>query len=985
MKRIKAKRSRLTTISVLLGLSVTLALSIVLTRVPVVKAATFTVNTTSDGGTGSLRQAIIDANANPGVDIVTFNIPSSDPGCNALTLICTIRVSSALPNIVGPLTLDGTTQPGFSNRPLIDLTRRTSNVPGDGLTINAGNSTVRGFIIRGFGNRGIVLNNNGGDVISGNYIGTDAMGTIQFTNFLGGIQINTPNNTIGGTNGTTPGGACTGDCNVISGNTGSGLEITGSAATGNLVTGNFIGTNRTGTAAIRSNQSGIEINGAPTNTIGGTTPQGRNVISGHDGDGIAISGDGATGNIVEGNYIGTDTTGNMAVANQGGGVFVTASSNTIGGTTAGARNVISGNGLTGASFGIDGVNLANAAGSNGNRVLGNYIGTNAAATAALGNIGNGVRLGGPGNTVGGSIGTSFLGPCTGACNVISGNGANGVDIQGAAMNSVQGNYIGTNVSGTAAVGNTGDGVRLEFGAQGNTIGNPPVIGNLPVIEPSVNRVCLQDGINGNFIVFDTVTGEYEVTNCSNGTVVSRVGHIEFIDPFFELFDSGFGANVASYNPREQSGRARLFNVEFSNPDVTKNTCTCPKQIVAGNGGHGIDISDADNNDDPGNIIGSGINRTENLPNGAGGILNMRSFNSQLKDDFIRVAAGQSAIVNASGNGVTIQGNTFAGDVSNPINEASGANDNQNPPVLSNAIQVSTTGTQVTLDQTSAANTTYNLEVYVRSGGIARRVGTTTVTTDAGGHGQATLTVDPGHDYNYSTDRIMATATNMATGDTSPFSALIQATAAANTADLSFSMTGSPNPVGTGHNLTYSITATNNGPLAATNVVLSDVLPFSNVTFVSANASQGTCSQANGAVTCNIGTMNNGAVITASIVITPTAAGTIINDAAVVGAQIDSNRNNNSVSVTTTVLAGASVDGRVLTSDGRGLRNATVSITDSLGASRTATTSSFGFFSFTNVNTGQTYTFRVSSRFFRFQPRTMQIDGNLTLSDFVGLE
>ena len=82
---------------------------------------------------------------------------------------------------------------------------------------------------------------------------------------------------------------------------------------------------------------------------------------------------------------------------------------------------------------------------------------------------------------------------------------------------------------------------------------------------------------------------------------------------------------------------------------------------------------------------------------------------------------------------------------------------------------------------------------------------------------------------------------------------------------------------------------------------------------------------------------------------------------------------------------ATVDGRVLTSDGRGLRNATVSITDSLGVSRTATTSSFGFFSFQNVTTGQSYTIRVSSRFFRFQPRTMQVDGNLTLPDFVGLE
>ena len=82
---------------------------------------------------------------------------------------------------------------------------------------------------------------------------------------------------------------------------------------------------------------------------------------------------------------------------------------------------------------------------------------------------------------------------------------------------------------------------------------------------------------------------------------------------------------------------------------------------------------------------------------------------------------------------------------------------------------------------------------------------------------------------------------------------------------------------------------------------------------------------------------------------------------------------------------ATVSGRALTSDGRGLRNATVSITDSLGVTRTATTSSFGFFSFDNVATGQTYTIRISSRLFRYAPQTVQINGNLTLADFMGLE
>ncbi len=84
-------------------------------------------------------------------------------------------------------------------------------------------------------------------------------------------------------------------------------------------------------------------------------------------------------------------------------------------------------------------------------------------------------------------------------------------------------------------------------------------------------------------------------------------------------------------------------------------------------------------------------------------------------------------------------------------------------------------------------------------------------------------------------------------------------------------------------------------------------------------------------------------------------------------------------------ANVTVSGRVLTSDGRGLRNATMSMTDLNGVVRTATTSSFGSFSFDNVSTGGTYTFRVSSRLFRFALRTVQVNDNLTLADFVGLE
>ncbi len=80
-----------------------------------------------------------------------------------------------------------------------------------------------------------------------------------------------------------------------------------------------------------------------------------------------------------------------------------------------------------------------------------------------------------------------------------------------------------------------------------------------------------------------------------------------------------------------------------------------------------------------------------------------------------------------------------------------------------------------------------------------------------------------------------------------------------------------------------------------------------------------------------------------------------------------------------------VDGRVLTADGRGLRNATVSITDANNVTRFATTSSFGFFAFSDIATGQSYTVRISSRLYRYSLQTAQVNGNMTLPDFVGLE
>src|SRR5262249_44054601 len=144
-------------------------------------------------------------------------------------------------------------------------------------------------------------------------------------------------------NGNTVGGTTTADRNVISGNTGTGVQISGNAADNNVVSGNFIGTNVAGTAAI-ANGLGVSIDSsADTNTVGGTAMGAGNIISGNSSDGVRIDGAG-TGNKVQGNFIGTDVNGTADLGNTKHGVDVIDTDQvTIGGTVTNAGNVISGN------------------------------------------------------------------------------------------------------------------------------------------------------------------------------------------------------------------------------------------------------------------------------------------------------------------------------------------------------------------------------------------------------------------------------------------------------------------------------------------------------------------------------------------------------------------------------------------------------------------------------------------------------------------
>jgi titin len=314
-------------------------------------------------GNCTLRDAITAANLNnltghcdatgsTGTDTITFN---------PILAGSTISIGATpLDAITGPLTIDG-----GSGKVTIKGTDAGSKAS-PGLTINgsATGSTIRNLIIQNF-TQGIVTN-PGDTVIAGNVIGPNSSDAIYAPSGA----------TIGGTNTGAPNG-CAGDCNVISGNSGAGIYGAG----GGTIKGNFFGLDAAGTAAL-PNQQGILISSGAW-TIGGPTAGERNVVSGNTNTGMFINGCyGAC--VVQGNYIGTDVTGTIAVANGTGVIVQNSGSFTFGGATAAQGNLVSGN--SGAGIVI---------GQTGNQALtiaGNRVGTKAGG-GALGNSGDGIRLG----------------------------------------------------------------------------------------------------------------------------------------------------------------------------------------------------------------------------------------------------------------------------------------------------------------------------------------------------------------------------------------------------------------------------------------------------------------------------------------------------------------------------------------------------------------------------------------------------------------
>lgn len=346
---------------------------------------TGTGDTIASDGVVTLREAITAANTNAasgdapagdaGLDTINFNIAGGG--------LQTINLTAALPTSTEPIAINGADPTG---QPLIEL-NGAGVAGGTGLTLTGGGSTVRGLILNNFAGSGIALTGTGGNLVAGNYFGTNAAGAAAAPNGIN-ILVNSPNNTIGGTAGP--------DRNIISGASGAGVSI--GAVTGNLILGNYIGTSAAGTSAIGNTGVGILSNGANT-TIGGTAVGAGNVISGNLLGGIDVT---AEANLIQGNRIGTDAVGTANLGNLGFGVNLAGNNNTVGGTAAGAGNVIANtNGTT--------VGTGNAIISTGtgNQILGNSIfggtGTNAVGIQASASIPTPVLTSATATTINGTL------------------------------------------------------------------------------------------------------------------------------------------------------------------------------------------------------------------------------------------------------------------------------------------------------------------------------------------------------------------------------------------------------------------------------------------------------------------------------------------------------------------------------------------------------------------------------------------------------
>lgn len=675
-----------------------------------INAATYTVINTNDAGAGSLRQAITEANNIFGPDVIVFNIPASDPNFNSQTGVWTIFPSSDLPMVSGGYTtIDATTQ--TTNQGNTNSFGPEISIDGDSILtyafrIVSPNNTVKGFILGGFDFAIQIYGTAAsGSLITQNYIGTNAMGITAFSNNHGigisgnasGIQIT--NNVISGNRvagialspannitisgnkiGTdfsgmfplpnptgiildnsyncTIGGSGFFARNIISGNKDAGILINGIGSSGNSIAGNFIGTNMNGNDTI-PNGNGVMIISASANSVGGSMPSKRNIISGNNGSAILLNGTGTNNNSITGNYIGTDSSGTVPLSNHYGVIIkADADKNKVGGSNANERNIISANWEIGVYIEA----------SDSNIVSGNFIGTDFSGTGtfAKGDTliqANGVEI----NTV--SKYNLVGGNTVGDRNIISGNRVYGAIYYGqVSQNNIAGNYIGTDVTGTYAIPNA-TGICVDDASNNNMMENNLLSGNISyglfIVTTGSNYNTFRGNLLGtNASGTDTIPNDVGLL-IGGGARFNTIGGYNSTERNIfsgnryggiELTDNGTDHNkiIGNYIGADISGNAALPNLLGIGISNLVTGTWIEENVISANVISGIILTDnTDSNIIVGNLIGVGMDGFTSLGNGGSGI----AITNGARDNIIGEIGVGNTIANNDSAGIVIMDNT----------------------------------------------------------------------------------------------------------------------------------------------------------------------------------------------------------------------------------------------------------------------------------------------------------------------------------------
>jgi CSLREA domain-containing protein len=550
----------------------------------------------------TLRAAISAANSSTGGDQITFNIAPNQPSLISVGA----GASNPLPAITGSdVTIDAMTQPGT----LIRLDDPDVGGGESGFVVEGQRVAIKGFRITRFDAFGILIHNGSeSDVVIGNWIGT-ADGVTAAGTGAAGILID------GGTGGNTI------DHNVLAGASAGSDGIDVHNSSNNILTGNYVGMTADGFSRLPNADTGIEINGdSQRNRIGGVTAAERNVVSGNSGIGVQLLGilqpDGRCqapqNNLVEGNYLGVNAAGKKPspYGNQGAGLEmgVCAQKNTVGGTAAGAANVASGNHDDGIQL-DGGTGPAGTANVCNNTIQGNIVGLDPSGSSTRPNVDDGIDIGrgSCNNLVGGSV--------TGARNIVGGNQSDGVDVHekndagaGTNGNSIVGNLIGLAANGSTPVANLQNGVHLRFTVQDNRVDGNVIAGNGGsgvLIETASARsntiinntigtlsdgttprgndsygVYVTLGANGNRIEANTIAG-----NALDGVAIEQVSGSTTQtrqNPIIRnriWSDGGLGIDLLpgdGVNPNDGTMSTAVGNLGLDFPVITQATTTSAK-------------------------------------------------------------------------------------------------------------------------------------------------------------------------------------------------------------------------------------------------------------------------------------------------------------------------------------------------------------------------------------------------------------------------